>query len=178
MELTAEHREALEAMEADYVRRISGLPFGPAMLVLRGVFFKLDDRRNDHGWFLNAGLTAVGIIVVIAAMLLAIISLAVSEFAEILREVASFRPTHSNPINKTPGATLLRLVNFLYSTGTVEKTFKPIIADWRTEYFEATCQGSFVKARLISAGYAYRFVAAMALSTIYSFLRSLTSAGK
>src|ERR1044072_760418 len=51
---------------------------------------------------------------------------------------------------KAPGTKLLTLVDFLFSPKTVERTFKPLIADWRYEYFEALNQGRKYKAHWIS----------------------------
>jgi hypothetical protein len=36
-----------------------------------------------------------------------------------------------------PGSIALKIVNFLCNRKTVEKTFRPLVADWRAEYLEA-----------------------------------------
>jgi hypothetical protein len=77
-----------------------------------------------------------------------------------------------------PGGRLLKVVDFFYSRAAVEETFKPIIADWRTEYFEAVLDGRTWKARWITARYSYAFVMAMGLSSVFSIVRSFLPAGK
>jgi hypothetical protein len=81
-------------------------------------------------------------------------------------------------IKEPPGTKLLTLVEFFYSRKTVEEVFKPIIADWRTEYFEAISQKRDVKAAWISTRYRYRFMLAMGVEKLYSFFRSIISAGR
>lgn len=90
-------------------------------------------------------------------------------------------PVAKSKIRKAPGANLLSLVEFFYSQKTVEEVFKPIIADWRTEYFDALEQGRTFKARWICVRYRYSFIAAIGLSKIYkvySLFQSILSAGK
>jgi hypothetical protein len=77
----------------------------------------------------------------------------------------------SSRIAKAPGARYLVVVDFLYSPRTVEETFKPIIADWRFEYFNALSEKRRIKARWISIRYYYRIAVAMGLSNAYALIR-------
>lgn len=86
--------------------------------------------------------------------------------------------TPSIGIERAPGSKYLAVVDFLFSTKEVEETFKPIVADWRTEYFEAVKQKRAWKARWVSVRYSYSFIASMGLSRIFSFIQSLTRAGR
>lgn len=79
----------------------------------------------------------------------------------------------TNRIARAPGARHLILVDFLYSPRTVEETFKPIIADWRLEYFNALAEKRKHKARWISIRYSYRFALAMGLSHAYALIRQI-----
>jgi hypothetical protein len=76
-------------------------------------------------------------------------------------------------ISKAPGGSLLMLVEYLYSPKTVEEVFKPIIADWRTEYFDALKEGQNRKASWISVRYIFSFGMAMGLSKVISVIRSV-----
>ena len=78
-------------------------------------------------------------------------------------------------ISKAPGTRLLLIVDFLFSPATVEETFKPTVADWRKEYFEALRQKRFLKAGWISVRYRYRFILAMGLSKVFSVIKSFKS---
>ncbi|HVG18120.1 MAG TPA: hypothetical protein VNI02_03640 [Blastocatellia bacterium] len=77
-----------------------------------------------------------------------------------------------------PGARLLALTDFLFSQATVENTFKPIIADWRYEYFEALKQNRKWKARWISVRYRFSFINTMTLSKVFSLLKQIKSVTK
>lgn len=81
-------------------------------------------------------------------------------------------------VKAAPGSRLLSLVEFLYSPVTVERTFKPTVVDWRTEYFEALKQKRVLKARWISVRYIYRFILAMGLSNIFSLIKGFKSISK
>jgi len=81
-------------------------------------------------------------------------------------------------IIKAPGTRLFGLVDFLFSPKTVEQTFKPLIADWRYEYFEALKQEHKWKARWISTHYRFSFIMAMGLSKVFSLLKQWKSASK
>jgi hypothetical protein len=84
----------------------------------------------------------------------------------------------NHSLSKLPGAILLTTVDFLFSPITVEKTFKPLVADWRYEYFEALKQGRTYKAHWISIRYRCAFVWAMSLSKVFSLLKQLKSISK
>jgi hypothetical protein len=81
-------------------------------------------------------------------------------------------------IKGAPGSILLRIVEFFYSPAAVEETFKPIIADWRTEYFDALQGKRVFKARWINLRYIIAFVMAMGLSKFYSLVKSFISVGR
>jgi hypothetical protein len=100
--------------------------------------------------------------------------LSLSKLSELIIQVRSRTPL----VKRAPGSIYLLIVDFLYSPKAVEGIFKPIIADWRTEYFDALKQGRTTKARWISIRYSFRFVSAMGLSQAYAFIRILRSAGK
>jgi hypothetical protein len=77
---------------------------------------------------------------------------------------------------KAPGTNLLRFVDFFFAASTMEKTFKPLVADWRTEYFDALQQGRKIKARWISVRYMWAFMLAMGLSRIMALFKKFSSA--
>lgn len=79
---------------------------------------------------------------------------------------------------RAPGSRYLSLVEFFYSPKAVEEIFKPIIADWRTEYCEALKQRREWKARWISIRYHYRFVQVIGLSKVFSLIKIFKSASK
>jgi hypothetical protein len=72
---------------------------------------------------------------------------------------------------KAPGTIALKLVDFLCNPKTVEKTFKPLVADWRCEYFEALTANRRLKARWISVRYVWYFVLALGISRVLSVVR-------
>jgi uncharacterized membrane protein len=76
-------------------------------------------------------------------------------------------------IRKAPGSDLLVMVEYLYSPKIVEQVFKPIVADWRTEYFDALKEGKNRKAVWIRIRYILSFSMAMGLSKALSVIRSL-----
>src|ERR1044072_1750745 len=81
--------------------------------------------------------------------------------------------SQTNLISAAPGSSLLSLVEFLFSPYTVEHTFKPIVADWRTEFFDALHKGRYWKARWVRVRYTFSFVMAMGLSKVFSLVRSI-----
>jgi hypothetical protein len=91
-----------------------------------------------------------------------------------LGELLTRMGRHSPRIDPAPGSRHLLIVDFLFSPKDMEQIFKPIVADWRTEYFEALNQKRTWKARWVSVRYSYSFVASMGLRRIFSFIRSLT----
>jgi hypothetical protein len=85
------------------------------------------------------------------------------------------RKTPHTRIRKAPGSRLLAIVDFLFSPATIEETFKPTVADWHEEYFEALKQKRFMKARWINVRYTYRFIQTMGLSKVFSVIKSFKS---
>lgn len=81
-------------------------------------------------------------------------------------------------VTRPPGTRFLAVADFLYSPKTVELTFKAIVADWQSEYFESLKQGRHLKAKWISVRYMVKFLTAMGLSKVLSFIRSLLTAGR
>jgi hypothetical protein len=153
-------------------------PLGGVMYFLHERNQKLRDRKG-----LLAGLEIVcifpaAVFIFLVSELCEIIYYVTSELRELLLREPYLRPLHDRLISKEPGASLLRIAQYLYSPKTIEKTFEPLIADWRTEYLEALGRGHNLKARWISARYTYSFVMVMALSKVYSLLKSLRSAEK
>lgn len=116
------------------------------------------------------------IVLVILALLGGTLA-AMFSFAPGSSELLAGPRLHSTVIGRAPGANYLLIVDFLFSPKTVEETFKPIVADWRTEYFEALNQRRKWKARWISVRYTYSFVASMGLTKIVSFIKIFTRAG-
>jgi hypothetical protein len=76
-------------------------------------------------------------------------------------------------LKKAPGSTLLIFVEYFYSPKMVNEVFKPIVADWRNEYFDALRDGNKSKASWISARYIISFCMAMGLSKVFSVIRSI-----
>jgi hypothetical protein len=76
-------------------------------------------------------------------------------------------------LHRAPGANLLLIVTFLYPPKAVEEIFKPLVADWRMEYFDALKQGQTIKACWISCRYIYSFIVAIGLSKVFSIVRRL-----
>lgn len=81
-------------------------------------------------------------------------------------------------IRNAPGTRLLLIADFLYSPKILEQTFNPLVADWRTEYFEALKQGRTKKAQWISIRYCYSFIMTMSLSKVFSLLKQIRSVSK
>jgi hypothetical protein len=114
--------------------------------------------------------------IVIISMIVAVIiysSLIIVSYKLRIRSLSSIRG-----IKKAPGQVLLSFVDFLFSPKTVKHTFKPLIADWRYEYFEALKQGRSWKARWISVRYRFSFINAMTLSKVFSLLKQIKSVSK
>lgn len=113
----------------------------------------------------------------------ALLILIVSNFLSILYVVKAFfrapdspHRTHARPIKRAPGTGLISLVEFLYPPKTVEGVFRPLVADWRIEHFDALQANRIWKARWVSLRYRISFVTAMGLSKAFSIVRKL--AGK
>lgn len=79
----------------------------------------------------------------------------------------------STKIKAAPGSNLLLIVEFLFSPKTVENVFRPIVADWRTEYFTALREERRWKARWINVRYIFSFGKAIGLSKFLSIVRSV-----
>jgi hypothetical protein len=141
----------------------------------RRIFSILDDRKSGvTGTHLFAFLTLF--IVVLPVFFLMLASIPTRLILVVLKAI---RPrSRQNRINKAPGSNWLSIVEFLYSPKTVEETFKQIVADWRTEYFEALKQGRTCKARWISIRYTFSFIMSMSLSKVYALFKSFKSVGK
>jgi hypothetical protein len=78
-------------------------------------------------------------------------------------------------LQQPPGSIWLSFVDFLYSATTVEKVFKPIVADWRMEYFDALKAKRPLKARWISFRYYWSMLKAMGISQVLSLLSRFAS---
>lgn len=76
-------------------------------------------------------------------------------------------------VYKAPGSKLLAFVEFFYSPKTVEHTFKPLVADWHHELFEALKTKRTWKALWISVRYRYAFIKAMGLSKVWSAIETV-----
>jgi hypothetical protein len=101
---------------------------------------------------------------------------ALGGFFKIIAVLMSARSGHKHialNISKAPGSNLLVLVAYFYSPKIMEEVFKPLIADWRTEYFDALNEGKSTKAKWISVRYIFSFGMAMGLSKVLSVIRSV-----
>jgi hypothetical protein len=92
---------------------------------------------------------------------------------------ADFKARVNEPtISKAPGTRLLLIVDFLFRPATVELTFKTILADWHSEYFEALSQKRIYKSRWITFRYylafACAFVMALGLSKALSVFKQIS----
>jgi hypothetical protein len=80
--------------------------------------------------------------------------------------------------HRPPGSRLISFADFLFSKKINEQVFLPLVADWRTEYFEALKQGRTIKARWISIRYTHSFLLAMGISKVYSAFKGLLTLGR
>lgn len=87
-----------------------------------------------------------------------------------------FRRFTSTKISSAPGSRLLRLADFFCAPKTMSMTICPLIADWRTEYYEALNQRRIWKARWISFRYYSAFAKALCLRRALNLVKALTSA--
>jgi hypothetical protein len=69
-------------------------------------------------------------------------------------------------LKNPPGHTLLRLCEYLFSPKTVNLTFRPLVADWRIEYFDALQVGRTWLARFVCLRYYWQFAKACGLSKV------------
>jgi len=147
--------------------------FGKACgFVLRGP----TERRKSQAILAHFAvlLERLALVFVITPILVVYLVLLIAWFLTVVAiSIADNLFTRSN-ITKAPGTRLLGLVDFLFSPKTVEQTFKPIVADWRHEYFEAKKQERKWKARWISTRYRFSFIMAMGLSKVFSLFKQLS----
>jgi len=66
-----------------------------------------------------------------------------------------------NNIHSSPSSFLISISTFCFSSKNNEEMFKPIVADWQEEYFEALFKKEIWKARWINVRYTYAFLGAM-----------------
>lgn len=80
----------------------------------------------------------------------------------------------ANPhVYKAPGTKCLSFVEFLCSPKTVEKIFRPLIADWQYEIFEALKAKRIWKARWISLRYRWAFLMALGPSRLWAVVEKV-----
>lgn len=79
-------------------------------------------------------------------------------------------------LKRPPGNILLRICDFLFSKKTVMLTFRPLIADWRMEYYEALDSRRRAKARWICVRYYWYFAKAFGLSKLYTLIKEIVFA--
>ena len=70
-----------------------------------------------------------------------------------------------------PGSRVLKFVDLFCNPSTVEKTFKPLVADWRYEYFEALEEERDIKARWISVRYCWSVAMALGITNLVLLFR-------
>lgn len=151
---------------------------GKVLLFLRLRGVKLHDRTGLIAVLEFAWLLPTFIFFILASALCEIASNVIPVLTKLSLRMSYLRPVRGSITNKRPGTSLLRIAQCLYSPDIIEKTFEPLIADWRMEYFEALGQGHNLKARCLSARYTYSFVVAIVVSKAYSILKSLRPAEK
>lgn len=128
--------------------------------------------------FLPGGLVASIFLILLWLILLLFLAISITMGVLITWAVLQLLTGADKSLSKAPGSILLSIVEFLYSPASVEHTFKPIVADWRFEYFEALDQKAKWKARWIRVRYIYKFALAMGLSKVYSVVKFFLPAGK
>jgi hypothetical protein len=64
------------------------------------------------------------------------------------RQVFDDAPTNVTKIVKPPGAWLVALTRIVFAPNACRRVFEPIIADMRSEYFEALSRGKRTEARI------------------------------
>ena len=94
--------------------------------------------------------------------------------ASVFRSIVLFK----RPLTRAPGMYLLTVADFIFRPTTVELTFRPLIAEWQSEYFEALKQGRKYKARWITIRYRFAFactfIKAMGLSKVFSVFKQIS----
>jgi hypothetical protein len=102
-----------------------------------------------------------------------------ASFREVLHSLKSRAvEARRGKIRKAPGTTLLAFAEWVFSEKKVEREFKPIIAEWRYEYYNALVQKRTIKAEWISTRWRYGFFKSMVKTEVLSFFRALLSARK
>jgi len=90
-----------------------------------------------------------------------------------IKQAVEWAEITSARIKKPPGSLLLGITDFFFSKKTVALTFKPLIADWQAEYFEALEEKRYCKARWVSVRYYWAFAKACGLSKFVGFFKTL-----
>jgi len=135
--------------------------------------------RASDNWIKQIFFMHCYIILAVPAMFLAIVLIAEKEVMSIFEFLLSkWMKAPHRTISEPPGSKLLLFVDFLFSPRTVEQTFKPLVADWQYEYFEALKQGRTSKASWVSMRYRCLFVWCIGLSKLFSLLKQLKSTSK
>ncbi|WP_437758413.1 hypothetical protein [Sorangium sp. So ce1389] len=78
-------------------------------------------------------------------------------------------------ITGPPGCRLHALAGFFYSRKTMERVFDPMLADMRSEYFEALANGRIWKARWHRVTYYWAFVKSIGLHSVLSLAQEIVS---
>jgi hypothetical protein len=81
-------------------------------------------------------------------------------------------------IAKAPHKRRFTIIQLLYSPVDVERVFKPLIADWRQEYFDALVREGLWRARLVNLQYYFRFGQAMGLNKAWTLFDLMVRAIK
>lgn len=130
------------------------------------------------GYFRDANFASLVIAVIPLLFIFPATLLGVAMVTVAVKSLFPLPTNETKKIKKAPGTLPLSIVEFFYSPTTVEETFKPLVADWQMEYFDALSQKRRWKARWISFRYTCCFIHAMGLSKALDFVRSFTRAGK
>lgn len=72
-----------------------------------------------------------------------------------------------------PGSRWLQVVKFFFPPKTVELTFKPVVGDWREEYYGALQQKRFWKAHWINVRYNWIIIKTMGFDRLVTLLKTL-----
>jgi hypothetical protein len=121
--------------------------------------------------------TALETLVLIAVTGLAL-RLLIEHYLTIYFFIKTFISSRKRRPSCPPGSKILRFVDFFFSPKTVERTFKPLVADLQLEYFEAISLGMKWKARWIRVRYSYRAIMAMGPSKVWELAKMFLPSGK
>lgn len=80
-------------------------------------------------------------------------------------------------VRRPPGFHFLRFVQFFYSRKAVEEVFKPMLADWRFEYYECLKEDRIWQARWTSVRWKIRFLFATGISQAIAFVKDFIPFG-